>query len=368
MKYQPTAGGLADFLNDWAPTQLAESYDNVGLLVGNPDWPVERVLVALDTTEALVEEAISLGAQAIVSHHPVLFSGLKKITGKTEVERVVERALVHKIALLCAHTNLDAIQGGVSTTLADRLGLHDVRILAPRKDLLLQLVTWVPIDHAENVREALFAAGAGQVGVYDECGFLSEGEGTFRPLPGSKPFLGSEGIRKSVREMRLEVLVPKTRKEVVVQALKKAHPYEEVAHYWVENGREWSDVGFGAVGEWAEGKSWKEALAQIKEATGATAVKHTKIPEGPITRVAVCGGSGGELLEQAQRAGAQLFITGDIKYHRFFDADERCALVDVGHGESEQHTVEIIVAKIRENFRNFAVLGADTRTNPVTIS
>jgi dinuclear metal center YbgI/SA1388 family protein len=329
---------------------------------------VERVLVALDTTEAVLEEAIARGAQAIVSHHPVLFSGLKKITGKTEVERIVERALVHKIALLCAHTNLDAIPGGVSTTLADRLGLQDVRILAPRKDLLLQLVTWVPLDHVEQVREALFAAGAGQVGTYDQCGFVAEGEGTFRPLPGSKPFLGTEGVRESVREMRLEVLVPKTRKEVVVQALREAHPYDVVAHYWVENGREWSDIGFGAVGEWTEGRTWEEALAQIKEATGATAVKHTKIPEGPITRVAVCGGSGGELLEQAQRAGAQLFITGDIKYHRFFDADAQCALVDVGHGESEQHTVEIIVAKIRENFRNFAVLGADTRTNPVTIS
>jgi hypothetical protein len=234
--------------------------------------------------------------------------------------------------------------------------------------LLLQLVTWVPVDHVEKVREALFAAGAGHVGTYDECGFVSEGEGTYRPLPGSKPFLGAVGVRESVSEMRLEVLVPKTRKQSVVQALQEAHPYEEVAHYWVENGREWSDVGFGAVGEWREGKTWEEALAQIKEATGATAVKHTKIPVGPITRVAVCGGSGGDLLEVAQRSGAQIFITGDIKYHRFFDADARCALVDVGHGESEQHTVEIIVAKIRENFRNFAVLGADTRTNPVTIS
>ena len=368
MEYTATVGGLADFLNDWAPVGLAESYDNVGLLVGRREWPVERILVALDITEAVVEEAVQCGAQAIVAHHPIVFQGLKKLVGQSDAVRAVERAIESKIALLAAHTNLDAVADGVSVHLAHRLGLEEVRILDPRVNQLLNLTVFVPADALSAVREAVFAAGAGKVGNYDRCGFSTPGVGTFRPLEHANPVVGSVGKEEEVNEVRIEFLVPKTRRFAVEQALFAAHPYEVVAHFWHEHQGLWEDVGFGAVGYWPEGKSWEEAVHTIKSSLGLSSMRHSSAPEGSITCVAVCGGSGSDLLEQAQRAGAQLFITSDVKYHRYFDADARCALVDVGHAESEQHTVELMIARISEKFRNFAVLGAETRTNPVTTS
>lgn len=368
MEYTATVGGLADFLNDWAPVGLAESYDNVGLLVGRREWHVERVLVALDITEAIVEEAVQRGAQAIVAHHPVVFQGLKKLVGQSDAVRAVECAIQSRIALLAAHTNLDAVADGVSVHLAQKLGLESVRILEPRAQQLLNLTVFVPTESVSAVREAVFAAGAGKVGNYDRCGFSTPGVGTFRPLERANPAVGSVGKEEEVNEVRLEFLVPKTRRLAVEKALFEAHPYEVVAHFWHEHQGLWEDVGFGAVGNWSEGKTWKEAVQTVKSSLGLSSMRHSSPPKGLITCVAVCGGSGSDLLEQAQRSGAQLFITSDVKYHRYFDADSRCALVDIGHAESEQHTVELMIARISEKFRNFAVLGAETRTNPVTTS
>jgi dinuclear metal center YbgI/SA1388 family protein len=368
MEYTATVGGLADFLNDWAPVGLAESYDNVGLLVGRREWHVERVLVALDITEAIVEEAVQRGAQAIVAHHPVVFQGLKKLVGQSDAVRAVECAIQSRIALLAAHTNLDAVADGVSVHLAQKLGLETVRILEPRAQQLLNLTVFVPTESVSAVREAVFAAGAGKVGNYDRCGFSTPGVGTFRPLERANPAAGTVGKEEEVNEVRIEFLVPKTRRLAVERALFAAHPYEVVAHFWHEHQGLWEDVGFGAVGNWSEGKTWEEAVQTVKSSLGLSSMRHSSPPKGLITCVAVCGGSGSDLLENAQRSGAQLFITSDVKYHRYFDADSQCALVDIGHAESEQHTVELMIARISEKFRNFAVLGAETRTNPVTTS
>ncbi len=368
MEYSSTVGGLADFLNDWAPFGLAESYDNVGLLVGRRERPVERVLVALDITEAVVLEGIERGVQAIVAHHPVVFSGLKKLVGQSDAVRAVERAIESKIALLASHTNLDAVSDGVSVHLARKLGLQSVDILEPRANQLLNLTVFVPESALEAVREAVFAAGAGKVGNYDRCGFSLRGSGTFRPLEKARPAVGTVGKEETVEEVRIEFLVPAVRRAAVQRALKESHPYEEVAHYWHEHLGSWSDVGFGAVGDWSTPKTWEELVSTVKSALNCSSIRHSTPPKGTISRVAVCGGSGSDLLESAQRAGAQVYITSDVKYHRYFDAQSDCVLVDVGHAESEQHTVELMVARISEKFRNFAVLGAETRTNPVTTS
>lgn len=363
-----TVGDLADFLNEWAPELLAESYDNVGLLVGRRAWAVERILVSLDVTEAVVEEAVRRGCQAIVAHHPVVFTGLKRLTGQSDAARAVELALQHRIALLAAHTNLDAVSDGVSVHLARRLGLEEIRILAPKTHALWTLTLFVPQDAVDRVREVVFEAGGGKVGNYDRCAFATEGEGSFRPLNGAQPRLGAVGHEERVKEIRLEFLVPDHRKSAVQRAFTEAHPYEEVAHYWHAHAGPLQDVGFGAVGSWLEPKSWDEFAQDLKKCLGLTHFRHTDPKGRSIQKVAVCGGSGGDLLEQAVRSGAEVYITADIKYHRYFDVPDSLVLVDVGHAESEQHTVELMVARISEKFRNFAVLGAETRTNPVTTS
>ena len=358
---------VVSVLEDWAPPSLQEGYDNSGLLVGDRNALVTGVLVSLDCTEAVVEEAVARGANLVVSHHPIVFKGLKRFTGANYVERTVMAAIKHGINLYAIHTNLDNVADGVNRRLAELVGCspESLRILRPKAETLMQLVVYVPQSQFEAVQEAMFAAGAGQIGKYDECGWSVVGQGTFRPLPGADPFAGKMGVREAADERRLEVVVEPWKLAPVLHAMQKAHPYEEVAHsVWpLENALK--DVGSGMIGELATELSEEAFLDGLKKTLGCGTVKHTQLLGRSVRKVAVCGGSGSFLLGDAIRAGADVFVTSDFKYHEFFDADGRIVIADVGHYESEWQTTDLIVNRLNEKFPNFAVHLAKANPNPI---
>jgi dinuclear metal center YbgI/SA1388 family protein len=351
-------------LHQWAPPALQEGYDNSGLLVGSPEQEVTQLLVSLDCTEAVVQEAIARGCQAVVSHHPIVFGGMKRFTGANYVERTVMQAIKHDIALVALHTNLDNVPSGVNHKLAEVIGIKNPRILSPRKNDLCKIVTFVPKEHAPAVREAMFAAGAGTVGAYDHCSFNSEGYGTFRASHGSNPFVGGLNQDHFEEEEKIETICPQYLKERVVAALIAVHPYEEVAYDIIPLLNTWSNVGAGMIGEVPE-QATLEFLQQLKEKLNIPVLRHTKLLKERVSKVAICGGSGFFLLPNAISAGADIFITSDVKYHQFFDAEEKIVLVDAGHYETEQFTSLLIRDFLVEKFPKFAVLLSEVKTNPV---
>ena len=359
---------IAACLEAWAPPQYAESYDNVGLLVGDATAEVTGVLVSLDCTEAVVAEAEAQGCNLVVSHHPLIFKGLKRIGTATDAERAVVRALRGGIALYALHTNLDNVMSGVNHKLATLLGcqISTLRILRPLGDELEKWSVYVPHDHVDAVRDAMAAAGAGNVGAYDQCSFASQGEGTFRALDGATPFVGEVGALHREPETRLEMVVPGEMARRVEGALKSAHPYEEVAFDRVVLKQGRTDLGAGMVGELAGPMAWEAFADHVKRVLGCTHLKHTAPTTSAVRRVACCGGSGAFLIEDAKRAGADVYVTSDVKYHEYFQAEGRIQLLDVGHYESEWQTSELIASKLKEKFPNFAVRLSATKTNPVS--
>lgn len=352
-------------LEEWAPRSLQEDYDNSGLQVGDPQAEVSSALVCLDCTEAVVAEAAAKGCGLIISHHPVIFKGLKSLTGRGYVERTVLAALKHGIALYAIHTNLDNVHDGVNGEIAARLGLKPLHVLDPKPGQLRKLVVFVPKDHTEAVRSALFAAGAGQIGAYDECSFNGEGQGTFRAGAGTDPFVGRPGERHTEPEIRVETIVPLHRERAVIAALKAAHPYEEVAYDLYSLANDHPQLGAGLVGEWDNPLTEKEFLARLKEVFGLQVVRHTALLNKPVKRVALCGGSGAFLLGRAMASGADAYITGDVKYHQFFDADGKLLLADIGHYGSEQFTMHLIQRRLGELFPTFAVRLTENVTDPI---
>ena len=359
---------IAAWLEAWAPRHLAESYDNVGLLVGSADAEVTKVLVSLDCTERVVEEAEREGCELIVSHHPVIFGGLKRLNGQNDVERTVMRAIRSGIALYAIHTNLDNVSTGVNRHLGQLVGCipESLKILRPMGAKLEKWTVFVPTSHADELWEAMAGAGAGSIGNYDQCSFAAEGVGTFRAQPGATPFVGEVGKLHREQEIRLEMVVPGETLRQVERAMRKAHPYEEVAYDRVvlENGR--MDLGAGMVGDLPEPMAWDAFADHVKSALGANALKHTPPVKEQVKRIAVCGGSGAFLLGDVARSGADVYITSDVKYHEYFQAEGRFQLLDVGHYESEWQTSALIANKINEKFPNFAVRLSLTKTNPVT--
>lgn len=350
----------------YAPPIYQEGYDNSGLQIGNPNDEVKAVLVSLDFTEAVLDEAIQRGANMIVAHHPLLFSGLKQISGRNYIERIVQKAIKNDINLYACHTNMDNVRNGVNAKIAQKLGLQNTRILSPMGDSLYKLHTYAPADAADKVRDALFAAGAGDIGKYHECSFNTPGTGTFRPGQGTSPAIGqSGGPRENVNEVKIEVLVDKARRFQVLDALRAAHPYEEVAYEIVALQNVNQDLGAGMVGELATPMDEQDFLAYIKKNMAATCIRHTALSGKKVQKVAVCGGSGNFLLKDAIRAGTDFFITADYKYHQFFDAEGKIVIADIGHYETEQFTGEIFVDIINRKFPNFATLLSNLSTNPV---
>lgn len=361
----PLIRDLTRSLDAWAPPAYQESYDNAGLIVGDPNVPVTGVLVSLDATEAIVDEAIAKGCNVIVAHHPIVFKGLKKLNGKNYVERTVIKAIKNDVAIFAAHTNLDSVAGGVNYHIASRLGLQNVQILAPKAQTLSKLVVYVPEADLPNVLTAVHEAGAGHIANYDHCSFRVGGTGAFRPLDGAKPVVGEVDRDETVAEQRLEVLLPTFLEAAVVRAMQQAHSYEVPAYdlYALNNTNQ--TVGAGAVGELPQAMAEADWLRQLKSRMNVTVIRHTALRNKPVSRVAVCGGAGSFLLPDAIRAGADVFVTADYKYHEFFDADGRTVICDIGHYESEVFTKDLIAQHLRQKFTTFAVILAGTDTNPV---
>lgn len=356
---------LIDHIETIAPTAYQESYDNSGLLVGKPSQKITKALIGLDCTEAVVDEAIRIKADLIITHHPILFSGIKRLNGMNYVERVLIKAIKHDIALYAIHTNLDNIHNGVNAKVAERLGLTNLSMLAPKANLLHKLVTFVPKSHEEKVRDALFEAGAGSVGNYSECSFNSAGWGTFKGDENSNPFLGKKGDRHTEEEVKIEIIYPIINQKKVLKALLETHPYEEVAYDLIPLANTNLQIGSGMLGSLPLEIPEKEFLIMVKEKMGAKVIRHTELKGTNVKRVALCGGAGSFLLKDAINAGADVFITSDYKYHQFFDAENRIVIADIGHYESEQFTMELLLEIIQKKFPTFAVCLTQVNTNPV---
>lgn len=352
-------------IEDLAPLHYQESYDNAGLLVGSPSDETHSALVCLDITEEVLDEAIAEGHQLIIAHHPLIFGGLKKINGKNEGERCVIKAIRHQIAIYAAHTNLDAVQGGVNTMICHKLGLKNQRSLSPAKGELMKLVVFTPESHAKLVEEALFAAGAGHIGDYDSCAYASSGIGSFRAGENTKPYVGTLGKRHYEKEIRLETIFPKHIQHQLLSTLKKAHPYEEPAYDIYELANSLDTVGIGLIGELTSPEEEAAFLLRVKNTFHCQTIRHSSLLKKPIKRVAVCGGAGSFLSQAAKRAGADIFITGDLKYHDFFVAEKQLVLADIGHFESEQFTQDIFRELLIEKIPNFAVQLTKHCTNAV---
>ena len=352
-------------LEQTAPQSLQESYDNAGLLTGSAAWECTGILCTLDATEDVVNEAKQKNCNLVVAHHPIIFGGLKKITGRNYVERTVITAIKNDIAIYAIHTNLDNIISGVNNRMADKLGLVNCTILAPKAGQLMKLYTFVPVEHAEKVRSAIFQAGGGNIGNYSETSFNAEGTGTFKGNENTNPFVGEKGTRHHEKEVRIETVFPTYLQKQIVSALLQAHPYEEVAYDIVALANQNPLVGSGMVGYLPEPVAEETFLQQLKLAFGLKLVRHTKLLNKPVTKIALCGGAGSFLTNAAIACGADVYVTADVKYHEFFDADTRLVLADIGHWESEQYTVDLLFDILQLNFPTFAVLKTETNTNPV---
>jgi dinuclear metal center YbgI/SA1388 family protein len=356
---------LTSYLESIAPLAYQEDYDNSGLIVGNGNQEITQGLISLDCTEAVVDEAIRTGCQVIISHHPIVFKGLKKFNGKTYVERVVEKAIRHNIALYAIHTNLDSVMDGVNARIGQTLGLKNLRILSAKNGLLKKLVTYAPVSHTAIVRDALFKAGAGHIGNYSECSFNAEGTGTFKAGNNANPYVGQPGEQRHEAETRIETIYPAHLESKILMALFLNHPYEEVAYDLYTLTNQHQQVGAGMIGELDMPVNERDFLGHIKNSMQAAVIRHTQLTEKPVKKVAVCGGSGGFLLKQAIAAGADVFITADYKYHEFFDAEGKIVIADIGHFESEQFTQHLLYEIIQKKFSNFAVRLTEINTNPI---
>ncbi len=356
---------VINVLNVLAPPVLQENYDNAGLIVGDSCMKCSGILVCLDSTEEVIVEAIEKGCNLIVAHHPIVFSGLKKITGKNYIERVVIKAIKNDIAIFAIHTNLDNVIAGVNGKMAQILELKNTQVLAPKKDVLSKLITYVPNDHLDKLKIALFNSGAGSIGNYDECSFSTTGLGSFRALEGSNPFVGNKNEQHIEREVKLEVIYPNHLEREVIKALKNIHPYEEVAYDCIALKNTNQNIGAGIIGHLEQSVDLMQFLTKLKGYFNVGSLKYTKPVKEKVQKIAYCGGSGSFLLNDAIQQGADVFVTGDFKYHQFFDADKRIVIVDIGHYESEFLTINLLVDKLKENFTTFAVLLTNVNTNPI---
>ncbi len=356
---------IVNALEMFAPLPLQDGFDNAGLQVGLTDAEATGALLCLDVTEAVVEEAIALGFNLIVSHHPLIFKGYKSLTGRDYVERCIMKAIKNDIVIFSMHTNLDNALQGVNYKIAEKIGLKNLRILEPKENSLLKLVTFVPVKQAQAVREAVFQAGCGCIGEYDSCSYNLEGTGTFRAQEGTHPYCGEIGKLHQEPEVRIETILPKFKRGAVEKALIEAHPYEEPAYdfYPLENA--WMQTGAGVVGELDEAETETDFLKRIKKTFEVGCVKHTSLNGRLIQTVALCGGAGAFLLPKAVKAHADVFITGEVKYHDYFYYENDILVAEIGHYESEQYTKEIFYSIIRDLFPTLSVQMTHVNTNPI---
>jgi dinuclear metal center YbgI/SA1388 family protein len=356
---------IISFLELVAHPSLQEDYDNTGLVTGDSSWECTGIICSLDAIEEVVEEAVQKKCNLIVAHHPIIFSGIKKLNGKNYIEKTIIRAIKNDIAIYAIHTNLDNVLNGVNGKMASLLGLKNCSILRPKENTLRKLFTYVPIEKADMVRNALFKAGGGQIGNYSECSFNTEGIGTFKAGEGTDPYVGEKGLQHQEKEMKVEIIFPGFLEQKMVTALKDAHPYEEVAYEVVSLTNRHPSIGSGIVGELPEETDEKAFLAHLKKIFRLSVIRHTELLEKPVKKVALCGGAGSFMIFNALGAGADIYITADMKYHEFFDANDQILIADIGHYESEQFTINLLQELLLQKFPTFAVLKTGVVTNPV---
>ncbi len=357
---------ITNHLEKIAPLSYQETYDNSGLIVGNKDSNVLKVLLCLDSIEEVVEEAIKINAQLIIAHHPIVFSGLKKFTGSNYIERTIIKAIKNDIAIYACHTNLDnVLNNGINQKIASKIGLKNTRILAPKKGILKKIITYIPKNNHETVLNELFKAGAGKIGNYSECSFNNLGTGTFKAEENSNPTIGEKHIRHKEEEIKTEVLVETRLLNKVISALISSHPYEEVAYDIISIENKLSNVGSGIIGELNNEMDFKDFLMMLKSNMNLTSIKYTNQIKETINKVAICGGSGSFLLHDAIKNKADIFITSDYKYHQFFDAENQITIADIGHYESEQYTIDLFNEILSKEFKNLKIVKTSINTNPI---
>ncbi|MBA2500903.1 MAG: Nif3-like dinuclear metal center hexameric protein [Chitinophagaceae bacterium] len=356
---------IIDYLEQIAPPQFQEHYDNAGLITGQPDWECSGIMICLDVTERVISDALEKKCNMVIAHHPIIFKGLKKITGKNYVERTVIKAIKNDVAIYSIHTNLDNMISGVNGKMAELLNLTHLKILAPKENVLKKLFTFIPKNKVEEVRSAIFNTGAGQIGNYSECSFNMPGLGTFKAGKDADPYLGEVGKLHVEEEMKVEIIFPFYMQQKVISALIKAHPYEEVAYDIVNLSNDHQHIGSGIIGILPNPLPELEFLELLKKTFRISVIRHTELPGKLVHKVALCGGSGSFLIPQAIAREADIFITSDVKYHEFFDADNRIIIADIGHYESEQFTINLLHELLELKFPNFAVLKTEVNTNPL---
>lgn len=352
-------------LESLAHPSLQEHYDNAGLIIGDKNRECTGIICSLDATEEVIQEAIAKNCNLVVAHHPIIFGGLKKINGKNYVEKTVITAIKNDIAVYAIHTNLDNVLHGVNGKIARLLGLQNISILSPKESTLKKLFTFAPLEKAEEVRNAIFKAGGGHIGNYSECSFNAEGVGTFNGGVGTNPYVGEVGKQHREKEIKIEVIFPGWLENTIVAAMKSAHPYEEVAFDIINVSNRHLAIGSGVVGELAAPMIEGDLFVHLKNIFNLQIIRHTALLDKPIKKIALCGGAGSFLVSAALAAGAEMYITADMKYHEFFDANGRMVIADIGHYESEQFTIDLLAEILEQKFPNFAVLKTTVHTNPV---
>ncbi|WP_130736439.1 Nif3-like dinuclear metal center hexameric protein [Flavobacterium sp. J27] len=352
-------------LEELAPLAYAEDFDNVGLLVGNQNETINGILVCHDALESVIDEAISKKCNLVVCFHPILFSGLKKITGKNYVERAIIKAIKNDIAIYAIHTALDNHQQGVNKIFSNAIGLENTKILVPKENFIKKLVTYTVSENVVALRNALFEAGAGKIGNYEDCSFSSSGTGTYLGNENSNPKIGARFEFVENTEIKIEVTFEKHLESKILAALFKNHVYEEVAYELYHLTNKHQNIGLGMIGEFTEAKSEVDFLQHIKEKMQCGGIRHSAFIHKKIKKVAVLGGSGSFAIKAALHAGADAFITADLKYHQFYEAEGKLLLADIGHFESERYTKNYIVDYLKEKITNFAVVLSEENTNPV---
>lgn len=356
---------IISYLETIAHPSLQESYDNAGLITGDKDWTCTGIICSLDAIEEVMNEAIEKKCNLIVAHHPIIFSGLKKINGKNYVEKTIIKAIKNDIAIYAIHTNLDNVLNGVNGRIAAILGLKNTAPLSLKENTLKKLFTFAPADKAEEVRNAIFAAGGGFISNYSECSFNAEGVGTFKGNDDTNPYVGEPGIQHQEKEIKIEVILPSHLEKKVVAAMIKAHPYEEVAFDVIALSNRNPSAGSGIIGDLPESMSEDNFLQLLKAVFNVPVIRHTQKRGMQVKKVACCGGAGSFLISSALAAGADAYVTADIKYHEFFDANNRLLISDIGHYESEQYTINLLQEVLEQKFPTFAVLKTEVKTNPV---
>ncbi len=357
---------ISSLIEEIAPLYYQDSYDNSGLIIGHPDDTVKKTLLCTDVTEEVLDEAIKKQCNLVISHHPPIFNAIKKLNGTNAVERIVIKAIQHRIGLYAAHTNLDNASNGVSRIIAEKIGLSNIKVLSPMDKTLRKLVTFCPTSQSGQVRNALFEAGAGHIGNYDCCSYNVEGKGSFRASEKANPFVGKKNIVHFEPETRIETIFPVHLESKIINALLKAHPYEEVAYdiYSLENKN--SNYGAGVIGKLLKPVSTGYFLKELKKNLKINCIKHSALTKKSVSIIAVCGGAGHFLTEKAISAGADLFISSEFKHNQFVDYSKKIILSDIGHYEGEQYVKELIKSLIIKKFPKFAVEFSEMGKNPVS--